>query len=144
MTPMASIEPRNLWRVDMRSCKSAPRNIDEYIACFPPDVQATLINLRSTISKAAPGAKEAIKYAIPTFTLKGNLVHFGAYSKHIGFYPTSSGIASFKKELSGYEVTRGTVRFPLDTKLPLNLVRKIVKFRVKENLESAGAKGKKK
>ncbi len=125
------------------------KNIDEYIAYFPEQVQNLLNQMRNTIIKAAPGAEETIKYAIPTFMLKGNLVHFAGYQNHIGFYPDSSGIAAFKKELSVYEGSKGAVRFPLDKPLPLKLITKIVKFRVKENLEKAipktiGAKKKKK
>ena len=87
-------------------------NIDEYIASFPDDVQKFLENLRATIREAAPGAEETIKYQIPTFTLKGNLVHFGGYKRHIGFYPAPSGITKFKEELSEYEISKGAIRFP--------------------------------
>lgn len=111
------------------------RNIDEYIAAFPHDVQRKLQEIRAAIRKAAPGAEEAISYAIPTFKLKGNLVHFAAFKNHIGFYPAPRGIEAFKKELSAYEGGKGTVRFPLDKPLPLALINKIVKFRVKDNLE---------
>lgn len=113
------------------------KNIDEYIAYFPEQVQNLLDQMRNTIIKAAPGAEETIKYAIPTFMLKGNLVYFAGYKNHVGFYPSSSGIAAFKKELSVYEGSKGAVRFPLDKPLPLKLITKIVKFRVKENLEKA-------
>lgn len=108
--------------------------IDEYIAAFPPNVQVTLQELRKTIRNSAPDATEAISYGIPTFKLNGNLVHFAAYKNHIGFYPTSSGVSEFKKELSRYELTEGTVRFPINEPIPLDLIKKIVKFRVKENL----------
>jgi uncharacterized protein YdhG (YjbR/CyaY superfamily) len=118
------------------------RNIDEYIAGFPEDVQAILEKIRTTIRKAAPGAEEAISYQIPTFKLKGNLVHFGAFKKHIGFYPTSSGIRRFKSELAAYESAKGSVQFPFAKPIPYGLIGKIVKFRVKENLERAAAKGK--
>lgn len=110
-------------------------NIDEFIAAFPRDVQELLEQIRMTIRKAAPEAMEKINYGIPTFTLHGNLVHFSAYKNHIGFYPASSGIRAFQKELSGYPCSKGTVRFPLDQPLPLGLIAKIVKFRVKENME---------
>ena len=123
---------------------TAPKNIDEYIAGFPNNVQEILEKIRMTIRTAAPDAEERISYQIPTFTLKGNLVHFAAFKNHIGFYPTSSGIEKFKNELSGYEGAKGTVRFPLDKPIPFDLIGKIVKFRVKENLERAAAKGKKK
>jgi uncharacterized protein YdhG (YjbR/CyaY superfamily) len=119
-------------------------SIDEYIAGFPKDVQDILEKLRVTIRKAAPDAKETINYAIPTFTLEGNLVHFAAFKNHIGFYPAPSGIQAFKKELSVFEGAKGSVQFPIDKPLPLSLVTKIVKFRVKENLEKAKKKQKKK
>ncbi len=118
--------------------------IDEYIAGFPKDVQEILEKLRVTIREAAPEAKETISYAIPTFTLNGNLVHFAAAKNHIGFYPAPSGIEAFKEELSVYEGAKGSVKFPLDKPLPLSLVSKIVKFRVKENVEKAKAKKSKK
>lgn len=108
--------------------------IDEYISVFPEDVQKILQMIRATIQKAAPEAKEAIKYAIPTFVLKGNLVHFAAYKNHIGFYPAPSGLQAFKEELSGYKGAKGSVQFPIDQPLPLDLIAKIVEFRVKENL----------
>jgi uncharacterized protein YdhG (YjbR/CyaY superfamily) len=114
--------------------------IDDYIAGFPKDVQVILEELRATIRKAAPEAEETINYQIPTFTANGNLVHFAAYKSHIGFYPTPSGIAAFKKELSTYEGAKGSVQFPIDKPLPLRLITKIVKFRVKENLERAEGK----
>jgi uncharacterized protein YdhG (YjbR/CyaY superfamily) len=107
--------------------------IDEYIAVFPKDVQEILEKLRVTIREAAPEAKETISYAIPTFTLKGNLVHFAAFKNHIGFYPAPSGIEAFKKELSVYEGAKGSIKFPIDKPLPLGLITKIVKFRVNEN-----------
>jgi len=120
------------------------RDIDEYIAGFPADVQKVLRKVRATIRKAAPNAKETINYGIPTFTLNGNLVHFAGFKSHVGFYPTPSGIEKFKKELSAYEGAKGSVKFPLDQPIPYALITKIVKFRVKENLEKAKAKGKKK
>jgi uncharacterized protein YdhG (YjbR/CyaY superfamily) len=119
-------------------------SIDEYIGMFPKDIQSILEELRAAIKAAAPGAKEKISYQIPTFDLKGNLVHFAAFKNHIGFYPTPSGILAFKKELSVYESAKGSVQFPLDKPLPLKLVSRIVKFRVAENLEKAGAKARKK
>lgn len=109
------------------------RTIDEYISSFPEDVQALLEKMRSAIKESAPEAEETISYRIPTFRLNGNLVHFAAFKNHIGFYPTSSGIGAFKKELSMYKVSRGTVQFPKDKPIPFDLVRKIVRFRVKEN-----------
>ena len=111
--------------------------IDEYIGTFPKGIQEVLQELRRAVRKAAPEAEEAISYQIPTFKLNGNLVHFAAFKNHIGFFPTSSGIRAFKKGLSGYELSKGTVRFPLDKPLPLSLVSRIVKFRAKENLAKA-------
>ena len=129
----------------MRTDQTAPKNIDEYIAGFPHDVQEILEKIRLTIRKAAPDAEETISYQIPTFTLKGKyLVYFAAYKKHIGLYPAPRGIEKFKKELSVYGGAKGSVRFPLDKPIPFDLISKIVKFRVKENLERAEAKGKKK
>lgn len=122
--------------------KTTSKDVDKYISGFPKDVQTILEKLRATIRKAAPDADEIINYGIPTFTLKGNLVHFAAFKKHIGFYPTPTGIDKFKDELSAYEMAKGSVQFPLDQPLPLDLISKIVKFRVKENMDRAEAKGK--
>lgn len=116
----------------MKSPASAPATIDDYIAGFPKDVQKILQKVRTTIRKAAPGAQEAIKYGIPTFTLNANLVHFGAYAKHIGFYPAPSGTAKFRSELAPYASGKGSVRFPLDEPIPYDLITRIVKFRVEE------------
>jgi uncharacterized protein YdhG (YjbR/CyaY superfamily) len=110
-------------------------NIDEYISTFPENVQDILEKLRRVIQRAAPEAREAISYGIPTFKLNGNLVHFGAFKNHIGFFPTPSGIAPFKKELAPYEMSKGTIQFPLDKPIPYGLVKKIVIFRVNENLK---------
>ncbi|MEQ1922810.1 MAG: DUF1801 domain-containing protein [Pyrinomonadaceae bacterium] len=115
--------------------RPAATNVDEYIAGFPRETQEMLIQLRETIRVTAPGAEECISYAIPTFKLNGPLVHFAGYAKHIGFYPGAGGIAEFKDELSEYKTSKGTVQFPLDAPLPLKLVTRIVKFRVKQNLE---------
>ena len=117
-------------------------NIDEYIGSFPLQVQEILQKIRQTIHEAAPEAQETINYAIPTFTLKGNLVHFAAFEKHIGFYPAPSGIERFKDELSAYESAKGSVQFPLDRPIPYDLISAIVKFRVQENLQRAEAKKK--
>ena len=128
----------------MKTGQSAAKDIDEYIAAFPKDVQDRLQQIRRTIRKAAPKAEEAIKYRMPTFTLNGNLVHFAAFKNHIGFYPAPRGIEKFKKELSAYEGAKGSVRFPLDEAVPLALISRIVKFRVRNSLERAKAtKGKK-
>jgi uncharacterized protein YdhG (YjbR/CyaY superfamily) len=110
-------------------------NIDEYISNFPEKTQKILQKLRKIINNVAPDAKEAISYQIPTFKLNGNLVHFAAYKNHIGFYPTPSGMEAFKQELSPYEVSKSTVRFPLNKPIPFELVRKIVEYRVMENLD---------
>ena len=128
----------------MKPNQTAPKNIDEYIASFPPEIQAKLEKLRATIRKAAPKAEEAIKYMMPTFTLHGNLVHFAAFKNHIGFYPAPKGIEAFKDELAAYELSKGTIRFPLDKPMPYALIGKIVKLRVGQNLDKAAAKAKKK
>jgi uncharacterized protein YdhG (YjbR/CyaY superfamily) len=117
-------------------------SMDEYIATFPVEVQVLLEELRATIKAAAPEAEEKISYQMPTFFLTGNLVHFAAYKKHIGFYPSSSGIQAFKRELSAFKGAKGSVQFPLDRPLPLELVGRIVKYRVAENLKRAEEKSK--
>ncbi len=127
----------------MKTDQTAPKTIDEYVAGFPNDIQEVLQKIRMTIRKAAPEAEETIKYRMPTFTLKGNLIHFAAFKNHIGFYPVPTGIEKFKKELSVYKTAKGSVQFPLDKPIPFDLISKIVKFRVKENLARA-AKTKKK
>ena len=124
----------------MQSEKASFHSIDEYIATFPEDIQEKLEVMRTTIRAAAPDAEERISYQMPAFAQKGNLVYFAMLKNHIGFYPTSSGIAAFQQELARYKSTPGAVRFPLDEPLPLELVSKIVKFRVAENLNSAAAK----
>jgi len=116
----------------MESNKVAPKDIDEYIANFPADVRAILQKIRKTIKRAAPGAKETINYQMPTFTLNGNLVHFAAFERHIGFYPTPSGIEKFKKELDAFKNAKGSVQFPLDQPIPYELIGRITEFRVKE------------
>ncbi len=127
--------------IHMSSSAPQPTTIDEYIAGFPPDVQAILQKIRATIRQAAPGTQETIKYRMPTFTLNGNLVHFAAFKGHIGFYPVPSGIEAFREELSAYAQGRGSVQFPLDRSIPYGLIRKIVKYRVKENLKKAKGAG---
>jgi len=118
-------------------------SIDQYIATFPARTQKILRELRATIKAAAPEAEEKISYQIPTFALNGNLVHFAAFQNHIGFYPTPSGTRAFKRELSIYEGAKGSVKFPIEKPLPLALIRRIVKFRVAENLKKAGKKSRK-
>ena len=118
------------------------KDIDEYIASYPKEIQKVLEPLRATIKKAAPRVEEIISYGMPAFKLNGVLVWFAAHAKHIGFYPRVSGIEAFKKELSIYKGAKGSVQFPLDKPLPLGLITKIVKFRVTENLQKARAKKK--
>ncbi len=112
-------------------------SIDEYIASFPKKVQTILEQIRKAVKDAAPKAEEAISYNMPAFKLNGNLVWFGAFKNHVGFYPRESAIEEFKEKLSSYEVSKvqGTVKFPLDKPMPLDLIKEIVKFRVKENLK---------
>ena len=112
-------------------------NINQYIASFPKGVQKLLEQVRMTIRKAAPQAEEVISYGMPAFKLNGMLVWFAAHTNHIGLYPKATGIEAFKKELSRYKWAKGSVQFPLDKPLPLGLITKIVKFRVKENLQRA-------
>jgi uncharacterized protein YdhG (YjbR/CyaY superfamily) len=128
----------------MKDDPASYHTIDEYIATFPEEIQAILQEIRATIRAAAPEAEEKISYQMPTFFLKGNLVHFAAFKEHIGFYPTPAGIEQFKDELSMYKGAKGSVQFPLDEPMPLDLISRIVKFRVRENLERATARGKKK
>ncbi len=114
--------------------KNMENDIDKYISNFPKDIQKILEQIRLTIKKIAPEAKETIKYGIPTFQLNGNLVHFAAFKNHIGFYPTPSAMIAFKKELISYKQAKGSVQFPIDKPIPYDLINKVVKFRVKENL----------
>jgi uncharacterized protein YdhG (YjbR/CyaY superfamily) len=107
-------------------------DIDSYIGSFTPETQKILEQVRATIKSAAPQATETINYGMPTFTLKGNLVHFAAFKNHIGFYPTPSGIEAFRKELSIYEGAKGSVKFPIEKQIPYDLISRIVKFRVNE------------
>ena len=117
-----------------------PIDVDEYISGFPKETQKILQQIRVTIKSAAPQAEEIISYGMPAYKLNGMLVWFAAHTKHIGFYPKASGIEAFKKELSIYKGAKGSVQFPLDKLLPLGLIKKIVKFRVRENLQKAKAK----
>ncbi len=112
-------------------------NIDEYIASFPKDVQNVLQQIRQTIKDTAPEAEETISYNMPTFKLNGNLVWFGAFKNHVGFYPRKSAIEAFKEKLVDYEVSnvQGTVKFPLDKPIPMDLIKEMVQFRVKEQLK---------
>lgn len=127
----------------METNETATNEVNNYIAGFPAEVQEILEKIRGIIREEAPAAEEAMKYAIPTFTLKGkNLVHYAAFDKHIGFYPTPTGIEQFKGELSKYKGAKGSVQFPLDEPIPFDLIRQIVAFRVRESLEKAAAKRK--
>lgn len=119
-------------------------NTDTYIGTFPKETQVVLEQIRTTILKAAPGTEEMISYGMPAFKINGGmLMYFAAYKNHIGLYALPSGNAAFKKELAAYKMGKGSIQFPLDKKLPLALITKIVKFRVQENLEKAKSKGKK-
>ena len=111
------------------------KNIDDYINSAPEDVRLKLEQIRQVIKKAAPEAAEAISYGMPAFKLNGVLVYFAAFKDHIGFFPTSSGVSHFKKELEAYDTSKGTIRLPLERPIPFTLIEKIVKFRVKENSE---------
>jgi uncharacterized protein YdhG (YjbR/CyaY superfamily) len=128
----------------MKSSSDGFTSIDDYIATFPGEIQKKLEEVRATIKAAAPEAQEKISYQMPTFYLHGNLVHFAAYKNHIGFYPTPSGVQSFKHELSQYETSKGAIQFPLDKPIPLDLITKIVLFRVAENQKRAEVKSAKK
>ncbi len=119
---------------------ATPKNIDEYIAMFSPDVQAILKRIRLTIKQAAPEAQETISYKIPAFTLNGILVYFAAFKKHIGFYPPVRGDAKIEKAISPYAGEKGNLKFPLDQPIPHGLIERIVKFRVKQNLSKASRK----
>jgi uncharacterized protein YdhG (YjbR/CyaY superfamily) len=128
----------------MEENKTTYISIDEYILQFSPEIQEILQTLRKVIKESAPESTEKISYQMPTFDLHGNLVHFAAYKNHIGFYPAPSGIDAFKGELSGYKGAKGSVQFPIEKPLPYELIRKIVEFRVAENIKKAQDKIKKK
>ncbi len=121
----------------MESKLPPAKNIDEYIARCPEDVQEILQKIRAVVHEAAPGAEEAISYQMPAFKYKGNLVYFAAFKTHIGFYPIPSGIEAFKEELSAYPQGKGSVQFPLDRPIPYDLIRRIVLYRVAENEKKA-------
>jgi uncharacterized protein YdhG (YjbR/CyaY superfamily) len=122
----------------METNKIALKSIDEYILSFPPETQKILKKLRRVIKNSAPGAEEKISYQMPAFALHGNLVYFAAWKNHIGFYPTSSGIKAFRRELSEYKVAKGSVQYPISQPLPYELISRIVKFRLAENMKAAG------
>jgi len=117
--------------------KKKKDSFDEYIAAYPKNIQVVLQQIRQTIKDAAPDAEETISYNLPAFKLNGNLVWFGAFKNHIGFYPRKSAIVKFKEKLKGYEVSevQGTVKFPLNKPMPLGLIKEMMEFRVKENLK---------
>ncbi|MBK6834157.1 MAG: DUF1801 domain-containing protein [Bacteroidetes bacterium] len=115
--------------------KTKPKTVDEYIASFPKETQVILEQVRAWIVKAAPKAEEIISYGMPGYKLNGPLVYFAGYKGHIGFYATPNGHEAFEKELSKYKMGKGSVQFPIDEKMPLSLITKMVKFRVKENME---------
>jgi len=123
----------------MDASKATLTSIDQYIALFPEDIQALLTQMRETIRAAAPEAIEKISYQMPAFYYHGNLVYFAAFKHHIGFYPTASGTAAFQAELAGYKTSKGAIQFPLNQPLPLDLVRRIVAFRVSESAGKAAA-----
>jgi len=125
----------------MNTQTTSAMTIDKYIAAFPDDVQAILQQIRRTIHEAAPEATEAISYGMPTFKLNGNLVHFGAFKSHIGFYPVPSGMAAFQDDLAAYKQGKGSVQFPLNKPMPLDLIRRIVEFRVQESKAAKASKG---
>jgi len=124
--------------------KNKYETIDEYIKTFPKDVRNILEKVRQAIKESAPSAEEAIRYQMPTFKLNGNLVHFAGYKNHIGFYPTPNGTEAFKKEIAVYRAGKGSIQFPIDKPIPISLIKKIVKFRVKESAEAAIKSSKKK
>jgi uncharacterized protein YdhG (YjbR/CyaY superfamily) len=128
----------------MATARATPNNIDEYIAAFSPDVQTILDSIRLTIHNAAPDAQETISYRIPAFTQHGILVYFAAFKNHIGFYPPVSGDAKLEKAISPYAGEKGNLRFPLSQPIPCDLIERIVKLRLKQNLAKAAAKRKKK
>jgi uncharacterized protein YdhG (YjbR/CyaY superfamily) len=128
----------------MATGRATPKNIDEYIAGFSPDVQTILDSIRLTIHNAAPDAQETISYRIPTFTQHGILVYFAAFKNHIGLYPPVSGDAKLEKAISPYAGEKGNLRFPLSQPIPYDLIERIVKLRLKQNLAKAAAKSKKK
>ena len=121
--------------------QEAPQTIDAYIAGYPEEVQAILQLIRRPIHETAPEATEAISYRMPTFKLHGNLVHSGAFKSHIGFYPVPSGMEAFKDELAAYKQGKGSVQFPLNKPMPLDLIRRMVEFRVQESKAAAAMKG---
>jgi uncharacterized protein YdhG (YjbR/CyaY superfamily) len=119
------------------------QTVEEYISTFPPKTKKFLKDIRTTIKQAAPQAEEAISYNMPAFKLHGMLIWYAGYKEHIGLYPRTTVIQAFKKDLEGYKLSKGTIQFPLDQPLPLDLITRIVKYRIKENLEAIKTKVKK-
>ena len=124
----------------MKKNQLPPKTINQYIATFSPDIQLILQRIRSTIKEAAPEAQEKISYQMPTFALDGNLIHFAAFKTHIGLYPPVIGDEKLKAQISPYKGEKGNLKFPLNEPIPYALIRRIVKFRVKEHLERAESK----
>lgn len=127
----------------MEEGKNVFKSIDEYILQFSPEVQEKLQSIRNVIRESAPDAEEKMSWQMPTFALHGNLVHFAAYKKHIGFYPGASGIDAFSHKFSEYKTSKGAVQFPIDKPIPYELISEIVRFRVAENIKDAESKPKK-
>lgn len=127
----------------MKPGPATPRDIDEYIAGFPPDVQEILRAVRATIHQAAPSAEETISYKMPAFNLHGHyLIYFAAYKKHIALYPIPAGDPAFSRKIAAYRTGKGTLRFPLDKPIPYRLIARLVRLRAKENLARASTRGK--
>jgi len=126
----------------VKNTRPKPATIDEYIAAFPKNVRTALRQVRATVRRAAPAASEAIKYGMPTFVEQKNLVHFAAFKRHIGFFPSSSGVSAFEKELGRYKHAKGSIQFPLDEPMPLALIARIVRYRVKEVRAKAASRPK--
>jgi uncharacterized protein YdhG (YjbR/CyaY superfamily) len=120
--------------------KRAFKTVDEYIATFPKNVQTILLEMRQAVKETAPEAEEVISYQMPAYKLNGVLVYFAAFKNHIGFFPTASGIEAFKEKLTDFKISKGTVQFPLNKPIPIELVKEMVKFKVKENLSKKSKK----
>lgn len=128
----------------MSTDQAAPKTIDAYIAAFPQDIQAMLQQIQQVIHETIPGLGETISYGMPTFTLNGTyLVYVGAYKKHIGLYPAPTGVEEFQEAVALYGGGKGTLKFPLDKPMPFDLIRRVVRFRAKEQAEKAATKAKK-
>jgi uncharacterized protein YdhG (YjbR/CyaY superfamily) len=126
----------------MKATSTKFKTVDEYLSALPANTKGILEAVRKTIKQAAPQAEELISYNMPAFTLHGRLVYYAAFKNHVGFYPVSSAIKAFQKELSDYKTSKGTIQFPIERPIPYGVITKIVKFRVRENLEKAKVKKK--